>query len=36
MDLPCAVVLAAGQRAIEIIGPLLAEETLAIHEGFWT
>jgi tRNA(Arg) A34 adenosine deaminase TadA len=36
MDLPCAVVLGAGQREIEIIGPLLAEETLAVHEGFWT
>lgn len=36
MDLPCATVLAAGQRKIEIIGPLLAEEALRVHEGFWS
>jgi tRNA(Arg) A34 adenosine deaminase TadA len=36
MDLPCRVVLAAGQRAIEVIGPLLEEECRAVHDGFWT
>lgn len=35
MDLPCRVVLAAGQRSIEVIGPLLEEEALDVHAGFW-
>ena len=35
MDLPCRIVLAAGQRSIEVIGPLLEEECRAVHEGFW-
>ena len=36
MDLPCRVVLSAGQRAIEVIGPLLEDECRAVHDGFWT
>jgi tRNA(Arg) A34 adenosine deaminase TadA len=36
MDLPCRVVLSAGQRVIEVVGPLLEEESRAVHEGFWT
>jgi len=36
MDLPCRAVLGAGQRKIEIVGPLLEDESLAAHEGFWT
>ncbi len=35
MDLPCRVVLAAGQRTIEVVGPLLQNEARAVHEGFW-
>jgi len=35
MDLPCRIVLAAGQRAIEVAGPLLEAESRAVHEGFW-
>src|SRR3954453_2662931 len=35
MDLPCRVVLGAGQRRIEVVGPLLEDECLAVHEGFW-
>ncbi len=35
MDLPCRQVLAAGQRPVEVIGPLLEEESLAVHKGFW-
>ncbi len=35
MDLPCRVVLGAGQRPIEVIGPLLEEEARAVHAGFW-
>jgi tRNA(Arg) A34 adenosine deaminase TadA len=36
MDLPCRIVLGAGQRAIEVVGPLLEDEARAVHEGFWT
>jgi tRNA(Arg) A34 adenosine deaminase TadA len=36
LDLPCRVVLGAGQRPIEVIGPLLEAESRAVHEGFWS
>lgn len=35
MDLPCRDVVAAGQRPIEIVGPLLEEEFARVHAGFW-
>ncbi|MDE0176363.1 MAG: nucleoside deaminase [Defluviicoccus sp.] len=35
LDLPCRAVFAAGQREVEVIGPLLAEESAKAHEGFW-
>jgi tRNA(Arg) A34 adenosine deaminase TadA len=35
MDLPCRIVLGAGQREIEVIGPLLEAESRAVHVGFW-
>ena len=35
MDLPCRVVLAAGQRAVEVVGPLLEDEARSVHDGFW-
>jgi len=35
LDLPCRVVFAAGQRHVEVIGPLLEMEAAALHEGFW-
>ena len=35
LDLPCREVFAAGQREVEVIGPLLAEESAKAHEGFW-
>jgi len=37
MDLPCRTVLAAGQKAIEVIGPVpeVAAEIAALHQGFW-
>ena len=35
MDLPCRVILNAGQRYVEIVGPLLEAESRAVHEGFW-
>ena len=35
MDLPCRIVLGAGQREIEVVGPLLEDECRVVHEGFW-
>ncbi len=35
LDLPCRTVFEAGQRKIEVIGPLLAEESAALQAGFW-
>ncbi len=35
LDLPCRTVFAAGQRAIEVIGPLLEDEAAALHVGVW-
>ncbi len=35
LDLPCETIFAAGQRKIEVIGPLLQDEAAAIHVGAW-
>jgi tRNA(Arg) A34 adenosine deaminase TadA len=35
LDLPCRAVFAAGQRTVEVIGPLLEEEGAAVHAGAW-
>ncbi len=35
LDLPCAVVFAAGQRPTEVVGPLLEEEAAALQADFW-
>jgi tRNA(Arg) A34 adenosine deaminase TadA len=35
LDLPCRVIFAAGQREVEIVGPLLEEEAAALQAGFW-
>jgi tRNA(Arg) A34 adenosine deaminase TadA len=35
MDLPCRVIFDAGQRAVEVVGPLLEDESRVVHEGFW-
>ncbi len=35
LDLPCRVIFAAGQRQVEVIGPLLEAEAAAVHEGAW-
>jgi tRNA(Arg) A34 adenosine deaminase TadA len=35
LNLPCRTVFAAGQRRVEVIGPLLEEEAAAIHAGVW-
>jgi tRNA(Arg) A34 adenosine deaminase TadA len=35
LDLPCRMVFSAGQRAVEVLGPLLEDEAAAVHEGAW-
>jgi tRNA(Arg) A34 adenosine deaminase TadA len=35
LDLPCRTVFAAGQRAVEVIGPLLEDEAAMLHNGIW-
>lgn len=36
MDLPCKDVFASGQRKVDVVGPLLSEESSKVHDGFWT
>ncbi|MBB3933241.1 tRNA(Arg) A34 adenosine deaminase TadA [Kaistia hirudinis] len=35
LDLPCETVFAAGQRRIEVAGPMLEDEAAIVHETFW-
>ncbi len=35
LALPCRAVFAAGQRPVEVIGPLIEDEASAIQTGFW-
>jgi tRNA(Arg) A34 adenosine deaminase TadA len=35
LDLPCRTVFAAGQRLVDVVGPLLEEEAAALHVGVW-
>jgi tRNA(Arg) A34 adenosine deaminase TadA len=35
LDLPCREVFASGQRATEVVGPMLEDEAAALHEGVW-
>ncbi len=35
MNLPCRIVLGAGQRNVAVVGPLLEAESRAVHDGFW-
>jgi tRNA(Arg) A34 adenosine deaminase TadA len=35
LDLPCRTVFAAGQRLVEVVGPLLEEEAARLHRGVW-
>ena len=35
LDLPCRTAFESGQRAVEIIGPVMEEEGAKLHEGFW-
>ncbi len=36
LDLPCRAVFASGQRATDVVGPLLEDEAAALHAGVWT
>jgi tRNA(Arg) A34 adenosine deaminase TadA len=35
MHLPCREVLARGQRTVQVRGPLLEDEAVLVHKGFW-
>jgi len=35
MSLPCRMVFAAGQRQVEVVGPLLADEAAELQADFW-
>lgn len=35
LDLPCHIVFEAGQRATELVGPLLASEAAQLQADFW-
>ncbi|MGJ5003758.1 nucleoside deaminase [Bradyrhizobium sp. HKCCYLRH2060] len=35
LDLPCRDVFASGQRATQVVGPLLEDEAATLHEGAW-
>ena len=35
LDLPCRIVFAAGQRATEVVGPLLEEEAAQLQADYW-
>ena len=36
LDLPCRIVFATGQRATEVIGPLLEDEAAKLQTNYWT
>jgi tRNA(Arg) A34 adenosine deaminase TadA len=36
LDLPCRKVFESGQRAVEVVGPLLEDEAEALHAGVWS
>jgi tRNA(Arg) A34 adenosine deaminase TadA len=36
LQLSCREVLAHGARPVEVIGPMLEEEGLQVHQGFWS
>jgi len=35
LDLPCRAVFSAGQRPVEVIGPLLEDQAAALHADMW-
>lgn len=36
LDLPCRDIFAAGQRKVEVVGPLLEDEAAALQADFWS
>ena len=36
LDLPCREVFKSGQRATEVLGPMLEDEAEALHAGVWS
>lgn len=35
LELPCREVFAHGAREVEVVGPVLEDEALEVHRGFW-
>lgn len=35
LELPCREIFARGPKPVAVMGPLLEEEALEVHEGFW-
>jgi tRNA(Arg) A34 adenosine deaminase TadA len=35
LDLPCRTIFAAGQRHVEVVGPMLEEEARQLQQEFW-
>jgi tRNA(Arg) A34 adenosine deaminase TadA len=35
LNLPCRDVFGSGQRATDVVGPLLEDEAAALHDGVW-
>ena len=35
LALPCREVFARGDRPVEVVGPLLQQEAVALHEAYW-
>jgi tRNA(Arg) A34 adenosine deaminase TadA len=35
LALPCRIVFATGQRAVEVVGPMLEQEAAALQRAFW-
>jgi tRNA(Arg) A34 adenosine deaminase TadA len=35
LRLPCREVFAHGDRQVEVVGPLLADQALQVHREFW-
>ena len=35
LNLPCRKVFESGQRATEVVGPVIEDEAAALHEGVW-
>ena len=35
MDITCRTIFAAGQRPLEVVGPLLSEKSAVVRKNFW-